>query len=174
MANCDKYGGGYRSRAEALGWLAVYYDKMTDYDKFWNTVDVYQEVEGGFPNSWLIRLKKIKPNDYLKDLDPSLSGAKEITVYHGATTNDLRNPRTAPSWTTDRNVAIWFSNRRTYFDGGTPICYQATISTDKIIATLSDRDEHEIIQHMGVKNIISFVPTVEEIEAAKLQHNVSN
>ena len=151
-----------------LPWLMAYYDRMSPEDRYRETLDVYAELECTykFPRKLLIGLKRIKPKDYLKDLPDYLEDTNPITVYRGTdATEVLSTVRTAPSWTIDKNVAIWFSQRFGVLRGYMPgKLFSATIEKDKIIAYMGD-SESEVIQHCGVKNIKEIPITKEEIDA---------
>lgn len=57
------------------------------------------------------------------------------------------------SWTLWRDVAEWFAERHEHYGQGTQHLYKATISTDDVIAFTNARQEFEIIQYRGVKDI---------------------
>lgn len=191
----------YSDHPQKRNWIDENYERLTDYEKFWCTIEAYRLDGYQFPKKKIIRLKKIKPTDYLKNLDPALDRQQEITIYRGSggqrgitihrgsgTDTGAENEI---SWTTDRNVAIWFyMRRRNFYNAVTnngqkidyeamitlithrtehPTCYQATINVDRIIATV-EGTEREVIQHRGVKNIMPFTPTEDEIELALFQH----
>ena len=92
-----------------------------------------------------------------------------VTVYRAANTpigkvhNDL-------SWTTNKNVAIWFGYR--YAERITPLhIYTGTIERNKIIAFTNERNEFEIIQHGDVEDIVELRPTEEDILCAMEEHD---
>lgn len=159
-------------RDKMLAWLIENYDRMSPEDRYRETLDVYAELECTykFPRKLLIGLKRIKPKDYLKALPDYLEDADPVTVYRGTDAAEfLSTVRTAPSWTIDKNVAIWFSQRfgvlSGVWGGRSGKVFSATIAKDKIIAYI-DSSESEVVQHCGVKNIKEIPITQEEIDAA--------
>ena len=159
-------------RDRMLPWLMENYERMSPEDRYQETLDVYAELECTykFPRKLLIGLKRIKPKDYLKDLPDYLEDTDPITVYRGTNAAEfLSTARTAPSWTIDKNVAIWFSQRfgvlSGVWGGRSGKVFSATIEKDKIIAYM-DSSESEVVQHCGVKNIKEIPITQEEIDAA--------
>lgn len=57
------------------------------------------------------------------------------------------------SWTLWRDVAEWFAERHEYYGQGMQHLYKATISADDVIAFTNGRQEFEIIQYQGVRDI---------------------
>lgn len=161
------------SRDEILPWLIENYDRMAPEDRYRETLEAYTRLECtyNFPKKLLIGLKKIKPADYLKDLPSELKTADLITVYRGTDhIASLSSVRTSPSWTIDKNVAIWFSQRTLLLRSPLPgKVFSATIEKEKIIAYMGD-SESEIIQHCGVKNVKEISITQTEIDAAREAH----
>ena len=84
-----------------------------------------------------------------------LSDGTPVTVWRGTSVTNpecCNHMRTAISWTTDRDVAIWFANRLGIIGKNRGAVWEATIERSKIIAFTNDRDESEVIQHMNIKN----------------------
>lgn len=160
-------------RDKMLAWLIENYDRMSPQDRYRKTLEVYTDLEFtyNFPKKLLIGLKKIKPRDYLIELPDELKDTDPITVYRGTDAAEfISNVRVSPSWTIDKNVAIWFSQRFGVLRGYMPgKLFSATIEKSQIIAYIGGR-ESEIVQHCGVKNIKEIFITQEESDAAKKMH----
>lgn len=155
------------SRHEQFEWFQANYNRMAPEDCYWKTLEVYSGDIFGFPKKYLIALKSIKPNDYLKDLPNGLKDVDPITVYRGTDAlESVSTVRSGISWTTNKNVAIWFSQR--FCTAGK--VFAATIEKKKIIGFITSRNEDEVVQHYNVKNVAEIFPTQEEISAAIEAH----
>ena len=144
--------------------------------------DVYTNDGYNFPRGVIQKAKSIAKyipeEERLKDLPEG----NPITVYRADMWQDARYAylvKTCPSWTTNKNVAIWFAYRRhrQALDWGVtpkfPPCaiWKGEIARDKIIAYLTGRDEFEVLQHNNVKNLeVLPAPTEEEINLAFAEH----
>lgn len=117
----------------------------------------------------------IRAKSFAPAIDPverfgDLPACDIVTVYRAANTpidkvhNDI-------SWTTNKNVAIWFGYR--YSERATPLrIYTGTIERDKIIAFINERNEFEVIQHGDVKDIVELNPTEADVLCAMEEHNI--
>ena len=138
-------------------------------DRYRITIGIYTDDGYLFPRHFIIGLKHIKPNNYLKELPDVFRAIDPITVYR-ATSMSPHSARTELSWTTNRNVAIWFYQR---LHKSVRRLYAATICKNRIIAYTNQRKEFEVIQHCGVQNIQEVHVTDEEIEMAIEEHRKS-
>lgn len=157
------------SKDKMLPWLRENYDRMLPDDRYQKTLEVYSMIENtaNFPKKYLIGLKKIRPKDFLNNLPNELKGKNEIIVYRGTGRSEQINAaRLSASWTIDRNVAIWFSQR--FFGCGR--LFSAKIEVDKIIAFLGG-SEQEIIQHCGVTDVKEIILCQDEIDLAIKVHS---
>lgn len=145
-------------------------------------LDVYTNDGYGFPRSVIQKAKSIAKEIPQEDRLKGLPAGDPVIVYRADrwdSTFSLSTVKTAPSWTTSKNVAIWFAYRdyKRYIDRGyTPPkpparIWKAEIARDKIIAYLTDRGEFEVLQHNNVKNLeVLPTPTEEEVAAAFEDH----
>ena len=155
------------SRREQFAWFQTNYNRMAPEDRYWKTLEIYSGDIFGFPKKYLIALKSIKPNDYLKDLPNELTDVDPITVYRGTDAlESVGTVRSGISWTINKNVAIWFSQRFCT----TGKVFAATIEKKKIIGFITSRNEDEVVQHCNVKNVVEIIPTQEEIRGAIEAH----
>ncbi len=153
-------------RNQYRDWLKQNYDKLLPEDRYRITIEIYTNDGYLFPRHFIIGLKHIKPNNYLKDLPDVFHAIDPITVYR-ATSMSPHSARTELSWTTNKNVAIWFYQR---LHKSVRRLYAATICKNRIIAYTNQRNEFEVIQHCGVQNIQEVHVTDEEIEIAIEEH----
>lgn len=175
----------HRQQALLLDWYSAFKDPLLLFDLI---CSVYTNDGYCFPKKLILKAKQLAkqiPADHrlkgLPDGDP-------ITVYRGTITwNPLFTStlRTEISWTTDKRVAIFFANKGQLEQlahakkAGYSLSqdmlakvWQATIARDKIIAYLNNRNECEILQHMGVKD-----PHIIDIDKSEwdsaLQHHAA-
>lgn len=158
--------------------LSVVYEKFSDMEILYRCIiDTYVGDGYNFPKRVMIKAKKIShcisQGERLGDLLPG----DLITVYRAANT-PISKVHNDISWTTEKNVAVWFANRGSYFSDGKITLlhvYQGQIQREKIIAFTNDRNEYEVIQHSSVKNIVELPITEVDIKAAMewkmLRHN---
>lgn len=91
------------SRREQFEWFQTNYNRMAPEDRYWKTLEVYSGDIFGFPKKYLIALKSIKPNDYLKDLPNELTDVDPITVYRGTDALESAGTvRSGISWTINK------------------------------------------------------------------------
>lgn len=132
--------------------------------------DIYTNDGYGFPRSVILKAKRIAKEIPLEERLKDLPAGDPVTVYRAdrwSSQYSLTPVKTAPSWTTNKNVAIWFAYRQRQ-----PLTlWKAEIARDKIIAYLTCRNEFEVLQHNNVKNIEMLpAPTEDEISAALAEH----
>lgn len=152
--------------------LSLYYDCFKDQPTLYRCIiDVYVNDGYNFPKRLIMRAKEIAPQIPPSERFNDLPDGDTITVYQ-ATSAPIEQARNGISWTTNKNVAIWFAYRRAYLarqhdvDEESLHVYTGTIKRDKIIAYTNSRNEYEVIQHRNVKVIDELHPTPEEVEAA--------
>ncbi len=152
-------------------WLDLYQQKLDPYAQFWITIDVYSMAPyRSISKKKIINLKKIRPSDYLRDLDPALTDKNPIIIYRGG--NETRKEAiNSFSWTTNLATAIWFYAKKLHTyeqfgSGEAPVIWTGQIYKKDIIATDNDREEFEIFQHGSIKNLEEMCLTDEEIKSA--------
>lgn len=157
--------------------LYFFYDKFKDPVILYNLIiSVYTHGGYHFPKKVMIQAKKIAPSIPEKDRYQDLPDGDTITVYR-ATADPINKARNGISWTTNKNVALWFGYRLSelYGDDYEPLhIYMGTIKRDKIIAYTNQRREYEVIQHSSVKDITELYPTNEEVQKALEWHTEEN
>lgn len=158
--------------------LYCFYDKFKNPEILFNLIiSVYINDGYKFPKSVMIRAKKIAPTIPEADRLKGLPEGDTLTVYRATSEPISSKAKNGLSWTTNKNVAIWFGYRNVEVFGGafrehaTPLhIYTGTISRKKIIAYTNDRREFEVIQHGSVKDISELHPTEEEVQEAMNWH----
>lgn len=105
----------------------------------------------GMPKLKMIQLMKIanKCADYQEKLN-RLSDGDTVEIYRGLRVNNYRGM----SWTTDKNIAIWFAKR---FSGGkgTGFVFTGTINKKYILEVFNNRSEKEVVcDYRKIKNIV--------------------
>lgn len=172
-------GGLYTSKDCLKDNLHSFNDKRILFNLILN---VYANDGYGFPRSVILKAKSLAKEIPQEERLKGLLNGDPITVYRADScnsTHSLTPVKTAPSWTTNKNVAIWFAYRLYwgYKEHGIeppspPLTiWKAEIPRDKIIAYLTDRNEFEVLQHNNVRNLeIIHAPADDEIRAAFEEH----
>ena len=111
------------------------------------TKDVYDEILDIVKNG-----KDFRPGDWNKELPECVRNEITFTVYR-AGKESIDVAAESMSWTLWRDVAEWFAERHEHYGQGTQHLYQASISADDVIAFTNGRQEFEIIQYQGVRDI---------------------
>lgn len=93
-----------------------------------------------------------RPGDWNNEMPECVRNDTTFTVYR-AGEESIDDAAKSMSWTLWRDVAEWFAERHEHYGQGTQHLYKATISTDDVIAFTNARQEFEIIQYRGVKDI---------------------
>ncbi len=109
--------------------------------------DMYSEITDIVKNG-----KEYRPDDWSKDLPECVRTESTFTVYR-AGEESIDMAAESMSWTLWRDVAEWFAGRHEHYGQGTQHLYQASISADDVIAFTNGRQEFEIIQYQGVRDI---------------------
>ena len=109
--------------------------------------DMYGEISDIVKNG-----KDFRPRDWNKELPECVRTENTFTVYR-AGEESIDVAAESMSWTLWRDVAEWFAERHEHYGQGTQHLYQASISADDIIAFTNGRQEFEIIQYQGVRDI---------------------
>lgn len=147
--------------------LQMFYTSFENNEILYQCIlNVYTHDGYNFPKKMILKAKQLSKNipDSIRYND--LPRTKEITVYR-ATASSPEQAKNEISWTTNKDVAIWFAYR--YHEVNSANLpdlhvYQGTIDYDKIIAYDNDRSEFEVMQHRNVRNITEIFPTDEEIK----------
>ena len=105
---------------------------------------------------------------FLEDPPEELEHIDPLTVYRATPSSIDQKIGTELSWTTSKDVAVWFYQRLL----GDKHLYKATIFKDKIIAYTNCRNEFEVLQHRGVKNIEEVSVSQEDIDHAIAVHKI--
>lgn len=150
---------------ESLYALDLVHDKIPSNQLYEITLDIYTDSRVSFAGhkKRILELRKVRPDDYLKELPEELRQTDPLTVYRATQSMADRKIGTEISWTTNKNVAIWFYQR---FPSESRHLYKATISKDKIIAYTNRRNEFEVLQHQGVRNIEEITVSQEDVNRA--------
>ena len=109
--------------------------------------DMYGEILDIVKNG-----KEYRPDDWNKEMPECIRNETTFTVYR-AGKESIDEAAKSMSWTLCRDVAEWFAERHEYYGQGTQHLYKATISADDVIAFTNGRQEFEIIQYQGVRDI---------------------
>jgi RNA-splicing ligase RtcB len=96
--------------------------------------------------------KKYRSDDWNKEMPECVRNETTFTVFR-AGEESIDDAAESMSWTLWRDVAEWFAERHEHYGQGTQHLYKATISADDVIAFTNERQEFEIIQYRGVKDI---------------------
>lgn len=78
---------------------------------------------------------------------------EKLTVYR-AGDEPLHLAKCRISWTTDLEVAKWFSDRAAAFHQSQRHLYKGTIKPEQFIWYTDDREEKEIMQYTSVSNVM--------------------
>lgn len=127
-------------------------------------IDTYVCDGYNFPKSVMMHAKKIAPQIPASERLMELPDGDPVTVYR-ATKDPIDKARNGISWTTNKNVAIWFAYRFAKFREPLHV-YSGAIKRDKIIAYTNDRNEFEVIQHRNVKVTDELHPTLDDVQRA--------
>lgn len=147
-------------RAAALAMIAPFIDSDADY---WRLVaSVWTDTENFWQERglWLRLLTATKARRATRHLMMTEQERAKydalpnaLTVYRGGSSGTYRFPAASGrrksaqsgfSWTTDRNVARWFSGRFLR-DGEHGLVYERTVARSDVIALLDGRGEHEVL-----------------------------
>ena len=109
--------------------------------------DMYSEILDIVKNG-----NEYRPDDWNKEMPECVRNETTFTVYR-AGEESIDDATECMSWTLWRDVAEWFAERHEYYRQGKQHLYKATISADDVIAFTNSRQEFEIIQYRGVKDI---------------------
>lgn len=96
--------------------------------------------------------KEYRSDDWNKEMPECVRNETTFTVFR-AGKEGINEATESMSWTLWRDVAEWFAERHEHYGQGTQHLYKATISADDVIAFTNERQEFEIIQYRGVKDI---------------------
>ena len=127
----------------------LYYDRLPDNMKYEFVTDLYTHHGDHCPNirKALTEVRKYgSPElpDWMKDRDV-------ITIYRGGSS---KRPITdGISWSTSKDVAEFFANRRAVRHGIKCHVYEAKIRPTDIIAYTNDREEEEVMQYRSVFDV---------------------
>ncbi|ATW25621.1 hypothetical protein [Candidatus Formimonas warabiya] len=139
------------SAAELLG---IFYSSIPKDQRYDIVLDVYMRSNHSKNLAKYVRaIKKYRPSTYADDIKTLADSTGNIVVYRGGVLS--KNPDRSVSWTTNINMALFFTDycRRGY-KGNNIGVYMGNISIDDVIAYTNDRNEYEILQYGSVKNII--------------------
>lgn len=142
---------GSTSKMDAA--VSAFYDMMPDSMKYDFIIDLYSNHGDSSPKvrqalRCLRKYGKPKLPDELKD-------AEFITVYRGGNgAEDVQKAKYCISWTTDKDKAFWFRDRKKFIGDNEAKVFSGIIKPEKVIAYNDDREEKEIMQYRNVRNII--------------------
>lgn len=109
--------------------------------------DMYSEITDVVKNG-----KEYRPDDWNKEMPECVRTETTFTVYR-AGKESINEAAESMSWTLWRDIAEWFAERHEHYGQETQHLYKATISADDVIAFTNERQEFEIIQYQGVRDI---------------------
>jgi len=142
--------------------LKLNYNEIPDNKKHETVINLYSLMErnGRRMAKYVKDVKKFRPDDYLRELTPTIKGNDIITIFR-CDCGDISKAQNRLSWTLDIDVAKHFYNwhMERKFLGFIPHIYSGKIKAKDIIAYTNDREEQEIIQYRGVKEITEIVQT---------------
>ena len=134
------------------GWLAVtfeaYYNSVPDQERYKFLIDLYSDGGDGIGS---IRKEMRKARKYGSPVFPTNFG-DVITIYR-AGDEPISKAAYRMSWTTDLEKGKWFMDYSGMKKRTDMHLYTGEISREKVIAYYDGRNEKEIIQYRGVKNI---------------------
>ena len=116
-------------------------------DLYTDKGDLYSEIMDIVKNG-----KAYRPDDWNKEMPECVRNETTFTVYRAGEEN-IDDAAESMSWTLWHDVAEWFAERHEHYGQGTQHLYKATISADDVIAFTNERQEFEIIQYYGVREI---------------------
>lgn len=155
---------------EALYALNLLHEKIPGDQLYGITLDVYTNSRIPFPKRRILDLRSVRPSDYLKDIPEKLADIDPIVVYRATLSGDAREVRKEISWTTDKDSALFFYGRNIHVGFKEVHLYQGTIEKSKIIAYTNQRNEFEVLQHMGVRNIEEVTVSMPEVKSIMDKH----
>lgn len=153
-------------------------DQFHDTRILFNLIMEVYTMDGNLPRKVVMKAKQLAKDIPAEERLKGLPDGNTITVYRA---DEWRQPtferlvKCAPSWTINKNIAIWFAYRRykMFIDEGAEpdspprAIWKGEIERDRIIAYLTDRGEYEVLQHRNVRNLEMLPdPTPEEVEEA--------
>ena len=130
--------------------FASYYDCVPDEHRYNFLLDLY--AHGGDGVAAIRKEVRTALKYGSPILPPELDGMDTITVYR-AGDEDIKKAAYRLSWSTDRERAEWFMIYSGLRKASDMHLYQGEIKREKIIAYVDSREESEIVQYRGVKNI---------------------
>lgn len=146
--------------------LSLFYNRFTDQATLYRCIiDVYVNDGYNFPKRLIMRAKRIAPQIPPSERFSDLPDGDTITVYR-ATSAPIEQARNGVSWTTNKNIALWFAYRFADHNNDPLHVYTGTIQRNKIIAYTNERYEYEVIQHRNVKVMGELHPTLAEVDEA--------
>lgn len=130
--------------------FAAYYDAVPDEHRYDFLIDLYMHGGDRVP---AIRREIRKLNRYgAAKLPEEFDGQDEITVYRAGDEPVSKAPYRL-SWTTDRSFAEWFMGYSGTRKGCAMHLYKAVIKRGKVLAYTDMREEKEVLQYRGVRNV---------------------
>ncbi len=136
---------------------------MTKYE---DTIDAYINVKRPVFKEEIIRLKKIRPADYLKELPEDVIDIDPIYIYRSSLSADLSEVRKEISWTTDVDTALLFYWRNIHAGFQNVHLYNGVIEKAEIIAYTNRLNEFEVLQYGSVQSIKEIPVLLSEVESA--------
>lgn len=155
---------------EALYALNLLHEKIPGDQLYGITLDVYTYSRIPFPKRRILDLRKIRPSDYLKDFPEKLADIDPVVIYRATLNGDAKEVRKEISWTTNKDTALFFYGRNLHIGFKEVHLYQGTIEKSKIIAYTNQRNEFEVLQHMGVRNIEEVTVSMPEVKSIMDKH----
>ena len=155
---------------EAIYALNFLHDRIPADQLYRITLDVYVNSRIPFPKKRILDLRKVRPSDYLKDIPEELADTDPVVIYRATLNGDVAEVRKEISWTTDKDTALFFYGRNIHIGFKDVHLYQGTIEKSKIIAYTNQRNEFEVLQHMGVRNVEEVSVSMPEVTQIMEEH----
>lgn len=123
-----------------------------DIPEYADTIDAYINCKRPFHKSEIIRLKDIRPDDYLEEFPKDIVD-DPVCIYRSSLSMDLSDVRKEISWTIDIDTAVLFYWRYLHAGFQDIHLYNGLIERENMIAYTNRLGEFEVIQYDGVENI---------------------
>lgn len=139
------------SRPESYGYTFRYFKEVPDELKYKFAIKAYHHRGDKVPAvRAAVRSLRNLPKQCRPKLPAEITNRETITIYR-AGEEDITKCKYRISWTTSKEVALFFLNKYQYKHANH--LYRATIRTADIIAYDNEREEEEILQYGKVYDI---------------------
>ena len=138
--------------------IKLYEDRLSLEEKCRIALYHYSNHGDFYPaiRKYVRKARVIRPKNW-RDALPSSEREKEVFIVYRGGGETISKASYCLSWALSKEVAEWYMKRHERTHPGEQHLYRASIAADKVIAYIGNRNEYEIVQYRGVRN-------VEEIE----------